>query len=338
MKKRAVDVGFGNTKAHSEIRRIEFPSVCGDFRPARYNTGLENTDPLKRLVADYAGRKFFLGDIAFRQSTARATMSANRFTSMEGMVLMFAALAVLAEEQREEINLVTGLPVSNFEMYKDEYKNVLLGTHHIKLLTPEGGIDFSYLVKVNQVKIIPQPMGTVFFTVLDDKGEMANRLLARGKLGVLDIGKNTVDLVRTDVMDFVDRESTSFSDIGLFTCHQEMSLEINREFGVEIAPEEIEPYIRNGCIKIKGYERSLAGIKGRVFQSVSERIASRVLNVWRDYWELDRIILTGGGSIVLGEHLVRALGDGMRQQVELSPVGVHSNCAGYMKFARRTWK
>ena len=74
-------------------------------------------------------------------------------------------------------------------------------------------------------------------------------------------------------------ESTSYSDLGVFECYRQLSLEIYNAFGIEIPPEEIEPHIVNCAVKIGGRSQGIADIKNRVYLDAAEKIASRVRNV-----------------------------------------------------------
>jgi plasmid segregation protein ParM len=329
-----VDVGFGRLKALSLEHRLEYPSVVGPWRELRYRSELNSSSFLEHMAVEYAGQKLFIGEEAYRQSKARVNMSPERFCSSEGMALLLSALAVLAHSRNAAFNLVTGLPVNAFASQKDRYNQTLAGRHYIKLLCPDGNCEERYLT-IADVKVVPQPMGTVFSYVLDASGKLTDRELASARLAVLDIGANTVDLCRVDSLQFVDRESTSFSDIGVFECYKQISLEILNSFGIEIPAEEIEPHIMNSAIKVGGRLQSIDGIKDRVFYDAAERIVSRALNVWRSTWQLDKIFVTGGGAVLFGEQVARVLNS--PGQVEVCKQGTFSNTLGYLRLGQRAW-
>ncbi len=213
---RSIDVGYGFVKGIREVREIEFPSAVGNFRPIRFTTGLENQEIKDRLCVEFEGKKLFIGDIAYKQSSPRVTMNSDRFTSQEGMALMMSALILLSNSQYEDVKLITGLPVNEFAGLKDKYRNTLLGKHYIKLMKPDGSGVQAYCFNIEKVQILPQPLGTIFDKVSSFQGEIEDKELASGRIAVLDIGKYTVDLALTDTLQFVDRSSLSFSDIGIF--------------------------------------------------------------------------------------------------------------------------
>ncbi len=331
---RAVDVGFGSVKGVSN-KTIEYPAVIGDFRPIRFSTGMEKVDRVKSLCVEYSGRKYFLGDMAYQQSIARATMGDDRFTSPEGMALMLGTLVLLADNPEEDINLITGLPVNSFSKKKEEYTRALKGRHQIKLLQPNGDWSTVYTVNIREVKVIPQPVGTIFWALLDSKGQIRNKEYSIGKLGVLDIGAHTVDLARTNDLEFIDRESTSFNDIGLFTAYQELSFELQHKLGVQITPEEMSTYINRGYIKVDGKQISIHQEKESVFQAASDKIVSRAINTW-SLWDLDKVLITGGGSLVLKDYLINSFDK--YSQIEFCDDGTLTNCLGYHRYGQRFWR
>ena len=324
---RAVDVGFGRIKALSETREIEYPSAVGSFRPIRFSTGMDNCSDIKnRLCVEFEGKRYFIGDIAYKQSSPRVTMSSNRFTSQEGMALMMSALVLLSNNQYEDIKLITGLPVNDYAGLKDKYKSTLLGKHYIQLINPDGSEGQFYAFNIEEVKIFPQPVGTIFDSVLDNTGKIYNRKLAGRKIAVLDIGKYTVDLALTDGLQFVDKSSISFNDIGIFDAYKDLSLALKDE-GYDIPADNLEPYLNNSA-NLNG----LAELKEAVFANQAEKIASRVFNTWPDLWSFDQIFITGGGAIVLGEHLLEHLAT---DEALICDNPTFTNCRGYYKYANK---
>lgn len=333
----AVDVGYGRVKALSAGTQLDFPSVVGPWRRIRYKTDVSPAGFLGNIAIEYAGKSLFVGDVVYRQSTAKMDMAPERFLKLEGMALMLTAIALLHESKKEVVcRLVTGLPVSLYASQKEKYARALEGWHHLKFIGNE--IPDERRIRIEKCKVLPQPLGSVFGAVLDEMGNLANEELASSKLCVLDIGANTVDLCRMDALDFVDREGATFHDIGVFDCFRQLSFEIFNLLGVEIPPEEIEPHLRKKSIKVKGQQRSIVYIVDKVFREAAEKIAARAKNVWRDIWQIDKIIITGGGAELFGDYIAQAFdGAGL---VEVSAKGVFANVAGYMRYGQRksTWQ
>ena len=323
-----VDLGFGAIKGIGSGKEIEYPSAVGNFNPVRCTVGMEEKSLIEKLCVDYEGNKYFIGEISFTQSVPRVTMNSERFTSKEGLALIMTSLVLLSNNQHENIELVTGLPVDMYKGLKDQFKNTLLGKHNIKLLNTDGDVQEFYAFNIEKVNILPQPMGTIFDHVLDNSGKNINEELGAGRIAVLDIGKHTVDLIVTDKLTFIDRLSTSFNDIGIYDVCKEFSLAL-KDKGKNIPADSMEPYIRN----IKPPD-GLAELKETIFSNQAEKITSRVINTWQDLWSFDKIYITGGGAVLLGDYIKNSLNS---DQVEICDKPTFTNCRGYYKFANLMW-
>jgi len=323
---KAIDLGFGAVKAIGAYKSVEYPSAVGDFRPVRFTVGIEGQELKDKLCVEYEGKKYFIGNIAHVQSSPRVTMNKNRFISKEGMAIMFSALVLISSNQYEEVKLVTGLPVNEYSELKDLYREKLLGKHNIQVIEPDDHAGKYYAFDIKDVKVLPQPMGTIFDKVLSSEGKIQDKDFARGRIGVVDIGKYTVDMSVTDALQFIDKSSTSYSDIGLFDAFKDLSLALKRE-GYEITPDSLEPYIR-GNKHLNG----LAELKEKIFESQADKVMSRVFNTWPDLWSFDQIFITGGGAIVLGEHLLEHL-DTDKALICDNPT--FTNCRGFYKYANK---
>ena len=326
---RAVDLGFGAVKAISSARQVEFPSAIGTFRPIRFTSGMEGKDLQDRLCVEFEGKRYFVGSIAYLQSNPRATMNKERFTSSEGLALLMAALALLSTNQAEEVKLIAGLPVNDFAELKTQYREALLGQHYIQLTNPEGKEGKFYRFDIDDVKILPQPMGSLFDAVLDDAGQLADKSLAGGRLACLDIGKHTTDLALVDALSFVDKSSTSYNDLGLFESLKEISLAL-KGAGYDIPLDNLEPYIR-GSKTLPG----LPQIKEQAFAALAERIVSRVINTWPDLWSFDRVYISGGGAEVIGSYIAEAL---ETDKTIINANATMTNCRGFYKYGQRVFK
>ena len=336
MLKTAVDVGFGRVKALNEnMRKANFPAVVAGFQPLAFASGMEAGNS---LAIDYRGKSYWVGEAALRQSTAvRMTTDRSRTTSEEGMALLAASLAQTATKDHQLTNLVIGLPVRFYSTMKNEYQKLARDVHQINIISPgEAKITARRVVIVEDVKVLPQPFGTLFDAILDDAGGLRDKALAGGKVGIIDIGFNTLDLARADSLEYVNPASDSFSGQGLFSAFQELSRGLYRELEIEIPPEKLEPVVRDKRIVLTGREHDVTGIIDQAFETAAEGIISRVKSLWpdRERWQFTQVLITGGGGALLGKYLIPLLG--VPARVVDSPV--MANCRGYLKFARRVWK
>lgn len=334
--KMAIDVGFGRVKALGDNgREANFPAVVAGFQPLTFASGLESGES---LAIEYQGRSYWIGEAALRQSTAaRMTTDRTRTTNEEGMALLAAGMAQIAEKDHELVNLIIGLPVRFFAGMKDEYSKLARDVHKVNILSPGGAqVKARRVIIVDAVKVLPQPFGCLFDSILDNSGNLQDKALAGGRVGVIDIGFNTLDLARADSLEFNNPGSDSFSGQGLFSAFQELSKEIFRELEIEIPPEKLESTVKEKRITIAGKDHDVSGLIDRAFQQAAEGIISRVKSIWpdRERWQFSQVLITGGGGALLGDYLSPYLG--VQSRIVNDPV--MSNCRGFLKFGKRAFK
>lgn len=333
MLKAGIDVGFGSTKAIGSNGRIyNFKSIVGEFSPVPFSFGNEPsiTD---RLAVEYHERRWYVGEAAIKQSKARQTVDKTRTVETEGILLLAVGLSLLAEDD-SNAKIVIGLPVLHYEALRDKYSALAQTLHKVSFLSADGSQEFRRSTQVHDVRVIPQPAGTLFDAILDAKGEICSNL-AKSKIGIVDIGYNTLDLAVFDSLEYIGQKSTSFSNSGMFSVYSALAQEIFRGFGLEVPTEQIDSIAQTKKIMIAGKNHDIA----RQFQAASvaaaEQIIARIRNTWPDIWAMEKIILTGGGSIVLQQALLPLF---ERDQAVIAQDPVLSNANGYLKYAHGVWK
>ena len=328
-----VDVGFGFTKAAvpgSETKT--FRSVVGDFSPITFNVANNSSEQLAHLAIEYKGAKYFVGDEAVKQSRGRQTIDKSRTVTGEGVLLLVTALSLLTDKPAEDFKLVLGLPVLHFDSLKAEYTEAVIGQHTTALMHPNGDIVKRTELKVTDARVIPQPAGALFDWILDKDGQVTSALAAK-RVGIVDIGYNTTDLVVFDNLDYITKRAMSYSNMGVSTVHQQLVLELFRKYEVEVSSEQVDFILERGSISVGGREFPIKEQEESVCASVAESVLSKIKNTWPDAWQLDAIIFTGGGAAILQDWLVPAF-----PQAKLPEDPMNANVRGFLKYASRVWK
>lgn len=332
----AIDVGFGNVKGISNNGKYcLFPAVIGDFSPISFTLGAQNQqDPLSQIAIGWNYRRYFVGNAALKQAGGKNTIDRDRTVSEEGKVLLVTALSILSQERVEDVKLVIGLPEMHYDTMKEEYKSIAEGIHEVDILNFSGEVIDRRKFNIREVAVIPQPMGTYFdyFLSSDGSSHSERKKYATGNIGVLDIGFNTLDLSRIDSLTPIGKRSTSYP-LGMFGAFQELSSEIYRMLGVEIPPEELRPFVERKEIFVFGQRKPIHEQMKVAFMSHSEKILSRVKSFWPDRWELTKVLITGGGSIYLGDYLKEEF----KGTAEVTTNPIFANVNGYLKYGRRLW-
>lgn len=117
----------------------------------------------------------------------------NRYDTHEFRLLASFAIGELAKDFSEakdgilEVVVVTGVPTNDFNKESvKEIMKVLDGDHNIKV---DGE---SLNVRVKEVKVLPQPVGTVYNEMLDNDGFVKNEDYTDEQVTIVDIGGGTI--------------------------------------------------------------------------------------------------------------------------------------------------
>ena len=331
-----IDIGFGFTKATSDKKDLVFKSVLGEsidiqFREETLSVALADEE---HLQVEIDGKSYFVGELAERQSNVRFfTLDQDQFIGKFAKVLALTAAAKMVKGF-VPINLVTGLPIGSYRKHKDELAKHLVGEHKVVLVDGDGKRD-EKTISINKVRVIPQPFGSLFNLMLNDLGEIGDKRLIKEKIGLIDVGFRTSDYTISDQMRYSERGSRT-TDSGIARAFNVISTKLREKSGVNVELYRLYQAIDEGNIKIRGKSYDLKTLTDQVFSQLATSVANEVDRLWVDDWDIDSMVITGGGGAVLAKYLepllngeVMALkpGDDMRKY----------NVKGYRKFGQHLW-
>ncbi len=329
-----LDIGFGFTKAANGREHLMFKSLLGDAEEIQFMSDFALTSPTDSLHVAVDGNEYFVGDYAEKQSTVRHyTLEQEKLVTDFLKVLSLTAIGLLTEKY-VPLQVVSGLPVMYFREYKDKFSKTLLGHHEIPYLRPDGQQVLRRL-NIGKIRMIPQPFGSLLNILLDDRGRMINRDLSRQKVGVVDIGFNTTDYLLFDKLHYINRGSKTLN-LGISDCFRQIAEKIRQKSGLGIELYRLYDPVEKGAIKLKGQEYNLEKTREQVYKQTAEIIANEVNQAWADDWDMDTMIITGGGSKELAVYMKPLLNG----QVILPEPGKDvrlNNVQGFLKFARHLW-
>ena len=331
----AIDIGFGFTKATDGNRFLVFKSILGEATDIQFKEGmLGDAPPDENIQIDVDGKSYFVGEMAERHSIARFfTLDQSQFFSSFAKPLALSAAARMVGPHLP-VGLVTGLPIGYYREYKDELARILLGDHKV-VVTSIGGKREEKVIKISEVKVIPQPFGSLFNLMMNDLGELGDKRYVREKVGIIDIGFKTSDFTVSDRMRYSERGSRT-TDSGIARALNVIAGKLREKSNVNVEIYRLFDAIECGMIKIRGKEYDLKGLTEHVFGQLATTIANEVDRLWTDDWDIDTIVLTGGGGAVLAKYL-QPLINGQVVIVDASRDARLCNVQGYWKFGKHHW-
>jgi plasmid segregation protein ParM len=111
---------------------------------------------------------------------------------------------------------------------------------------------------------------------------------------------------------------------------------LRQESSINVELYRIHKFVESGMIKIKGKEYNISNLKKRVYTHAASAIAADLNRLWENDWDIDSIILSGGGSVELAEYLAPNI-EGNVIPIPKNIDARFNNVQGYCKFGRYKW-
>lgn len=329
-----VDIGFGFTKATDGREFVLFKSVLGEATDIRFRLPIVKSEAGPCMHVEMDGRAYFVGDFAEQHSDTREfTLDQERLLTEFSKVLTMTAISNLFDSYAD-VNVVTGLPVGFYKEYNQRLMKMLKGIHEITFQNSDGTSE-SKRVNINNLRIIPQPLGSILNLLMNEYGKITNRELAKQKIGIIDIGFRTTDCCIFQGLQYVQRGSST-SETGISESLSVITKKLREESNVDIELYRLYKAIETGLIKIRGKEYNISKLRDKVFEHSASIIATDIARLWADDWDIDLIIISGGGAMELTKYL-RPLISGNVMPVETNIDARLNNVQGYLKYARYLW-
>lgn len=334
MKVLGADIGFGYTKATDGRLFQIFKSVVGEATDIQFSEALTPLAPSQVRHLEIDGQAYFFGELAEAQSRGRGyTLDPGLFITQYAKNLALASIAPYADDG-EPIRLVSGLPISFFRRHKDALSALLEGRHPVTVVHPDGQRQ-DKVILIDKVRVIPQPFGSMFNLMLNDLGMPSSQRFLSEKIGIIDIGFRTADYTISDKTRYTERGSGS-TDSGISSAFTAIAALLQEKSGINVELYRLTDAVSRGLIKIKGRGYDLSRVVEQAYQQLAQKIAAEANRLWSDDWDVDAIVITGGGGAVLAKYLVPLL-EGEVLPMPTDQDARLNNVMGYWKYGSHLW-
>lgn len=320
MKLFAVDLGNRQVKMKTEKGIKIFPSYFveaseyGNRDVLKFAKGETNTSDYTSVRDDFT---YVWGEgLEVKGKLVTDTIGFDgRYNSPYYKLLVDFALAEMARDYSEEIKgiievtVVTGVPTDDFnkEDVLSQISKAFKGDHSV--IVDEVAIT----VRVKDVYVLPQPVGTVINYMVDGEGNIGDTPISTSYVGVVDVGGGTVII---DALDSMNLDSTAHSQLeeGAFTLYSNIRNELIKE-GHRINEYDVESLVRDGNRQEK-YLWSPNGITTLDFthtvmrerKKYTRKIASVVNSTYKAYDHMYSVLVTGGtANLLVKDEFVNAV-------------------------------
>ena len=333
-----IDIGFGFTKATNGKETIIFKSIFGDASEIQFWADFGEGSPTDHIHVAIDGKSYFVGDLAEQQSSVlNFTLDQERLISDYVRILALTVTGLFFNNNAPinvPINVVSGLPIGYFKQNHERFNEILTG-HHSITYHSHNGEKSTREIYINKVRMLPQPLGSILNNLMDADGKIVDEDLASQKVGVVDIGFRTTDFTVLDHLRYIDRGSRTI-DTGISKGFSVISNKLREKCGVGVELYRLYKAAQEGSIKMRGHGFSFEKIRDQVYSQLAATIANDLDRLWADDWDIDSIILTGGGCRELAKYL-QPLITGNVMPVDLNADARLNNVLGYAKYGKYIW-
>ena len=317
----AIDIGYHSTKAVGPNGLVRFASIVGTPDESRFtlngDTTIVMTSPHRRLVGE---------DVENQSLYQTRWQTRDWINTPEYLTLFHAALSGLTTATQVNVNLITGLPVRYYTADRDLLKTTLQQTHRFTRLNHHA-----QTINISNVKIIPQNIGTYLQVALDDSGRpVDDHDLINQPVGIIDIGSHTTNLSVIQKFTELPQDSTSI-EAGAWKLARQVSHALDQKYpDLNLTGHKLLTAIRIKTILYYGEKIDISPI----IDAATTDLAQEILTIAKERWSraahLYRILITGGGSLLLSDQIKNHYRHA--HQVN-NPV--FANVVGYYKLANR---
>jgi plasmid segregation protein ParM len=205
----------------------------------------------------------------------------------------------------------TGLPPAYMKSDSDFIRDVLSGEHKFAIKIASGDwIDFSFSLPIENVRVMPQPMGTLLSISTDNTGKFipeARKYFSSNML-IFDPGFGTLDIF--NIENRLIKSYETFDDLGMKRVLSEASDEIFKKYKTEIPVPAMQKYLAQGEITIR--DRKLRKTTKQPFDDildaantkVCEEALAKTEDIFNYLFDHDYLVITGGTGAAWNDIIV----------------------------------
>jgi len=317
-----LDIGYSRTKIVGERGRWDFPSVTGTPDRARFSLNGAQED--LTLVQPY---HVAVGEGAIVQSRHLMRREDREWIeSNEYHALMLAAFSELTTAKGAELTVVSGLPIQYYDLDRGALQARLMGEHSLER---EGR--HRQTLTVTRAAVIPQGFGALCAVCLDEKGNIARRDLANGRVGLIDAGGKTTNLLSVNRLAEVGRETASVNSGAWDVVRAVGRWLADHCPDLELRDHEIIEAIKDRGTRYKGRAVDLGAVIDGAVSPLADQVIAQATQLWNGAGALDVVLVAGGGAHLVGPRVLAHFDHA--QIIEGDPV--FANAEGYYRFAQR---
>jgi plasmid segregation protein ParM len=347
-----IDLGYDSIKMLAKDKKLIFPSLAEEeesgilsdnsFKIIQENNIVtEKFNKQKmiiqiqdKLITGYEDSNFTayrVGDYVLNQNSSSIgySLSDKKYEEPEEFAKLLSGICLLFPKADKITikHLITGLPIKYYEKHKQSFKDKLENEFKVKF----KNINNKFIpreIEIEKATIIPQGLSSYYDFIMDDKGCVTRNI--EGGFGIVDLGGLTIDCVAFNDGELIKNSPISFSE----GVRRRIFKKIQDSLDIDISQDIIKKQILAGknYIKVRNEKYEFTRIKEDAIDKLARDIALQIKNRWESYLMIDKILVTGGATLLLFDNLDNYLTGFPCEKVNRNPQ--FSNCRGYVKLGK----
>lgn len=309
----SLDLGNKQSKLKSSAGEKVLPSQILDAADLpQHVSSLSKESELHQFVVPFDERKWVWGEslssLHLDDYLQDTLMYQNRYSTANYKLLANFALGLLAtdfpdsKENVKDVVVVAGLPTEDYQNKTqiESLNDVLRGQHQVEV---DGQL---YTIRVKKVYIVPQPVGTLYDQILDDKGFVQNESLLSEKAAVVDVGGGTL-LIDTLLNFNLDSRNRKQYDTGVNDLYQAVASEMPGNVSLYRLEKALRLSTSNQKYAYAFSKNDIHDITTLVSKQIdrfTQRLVSNIQSTIKDFNSLDTLLITGGGANLVNQKIL----------------------------------
>jgi len=326
-----LDLGFGFTKCIDGDQTVIFQSHMHQSL-ARPGETVAPREGSYHIELDDG--EFIVGDDTHSPSLfENFARQPERLINAYGRNLVLTATAPFSA-QENPLHMVIGLPVTYFQQWETRLVERLTGYHKMGVYQSDGHCARKN-IHIRKVHVVPHPLGTFTSLIMDNEGRFRESEYNKIKIAIVDVGFRTTDIMVMAAARFCNRGSSTI-EMGLANGFEMVARKLYRETGTVPDLNRLYKAIRMGYIRVEDQEYNLENRRAEMYRHLASALADRINYGLKDDWDIERVLLTGGGAADIADDLAPLI-DGEVVLIENDQDVRLSNVQGQLRLARHLW-
>lgn len=335
MSNKNITIAIDDGNANLKLAYMENGTIKGLVEPARAQVAtIEDTGFLQEAVrAYYIGDKKapeFARPYVVRDTQDSMTTGYKEFYTSEFNAVLINNIMYSAGLHGQKVDLLTTLPPNlftdkTFRNSVSKIKQQLLGQVWTAF---EGAKE---LAVVESVKIMPEALSAWFNLIIDDELKIKEHLITK-KVAIVDIGGGTTDICTIQNYE-ADWANVKSKDIGMISVLEAFKTQMvkNNIPASNLNRGNLEEAIKTGSIRLFGVNHDVSSLARQSYTVISAKLHDFIESSLGTVYDLDKIVLIGGGSIPLKKAL-QSRETSFTKLIEFSKDPVLANAKGALKY------